>query len=110
MPSIPRISDLDAGAWRTATLSTPFVVQIALGLELLAMWALGKGAFTTESGRSERAWMLAATVITTLVALGASVLLLRSSSPRNRGLGLSVAASAVVIIVGGTIYAYLILR
>jgi NO-binding membrane sensor protein with MHYT domain len=110
MPSIPRLSDLDAGAWRMATLSVPFVVQIVLGLELAAMWALGMGPFTTESGRSERTWMFTATVITTLVSLVVSALLLRSASSRNRGLGLSVAASAVVVIVGGTVYACLILR
>lgn len=110
MPSMPRISSLDADAWRTATLSAPFVVQIVLAVELVAMWALGKGAFTTEGGRSERTWMFTATAITALVSLAVSAALLRSRSARNRGLGLSVAASSVVVIVGGTLYAYMILR
>lgn len=110
MPSFPRVRDLDNRAWRTATLSVPFVVQIVLGLLLLAMWLLGKGLYTTEGGHSERGWMLAAAVVTTLVSLALAAALLRSPSPRNRGLALSIAASSAVVLIGGTLYAYLVLR
>ncbi|WP_240631730.1 hypothetical protein [Mycobacterium colombiense] len=110
MPAFLRVRDFDERAWRTATLSAPFVVQIVLGLLLTTMWVLGKAPFTTEGGHSERTWMLTATAITTLVSLALGAAFVRSSSPRNRGLGLSVAASSVVVLVGGTVYAYLILR
>ena len=105
-----RVRDLDAQAWRTATLSAPVVVQMVLGLLLVTMWALGKGLFTTESGRGERGWMLTAAVITTLVSLGLAAALLRSSAPRNRGLALSIAGSSAAVLIGGIGYAYLVLR
>lgn len=110
MPALPGVRDLDARAWRTATLSAPFVVQLVLGLLLGVMWMLGKGLLTTESGHSERALMLTATIFAALVSLLFSAALLTSPSPRNRGLSLSVASSAAVVLIGGTVYAYLILR
>lgn len=101
----------DAGAWRTATWSAPFVVQPVLGILLIVMWLLGKWPFDSHSAYGgERTWMFTSTVITTLVSLGAGVLLLRSPSSRNRGLGLSLASCSVVVLAGGTIFAYLVLR
>jgi hypothetical protein len=91
-------------------LSAPFVVQFVLGLLLATMWALGKAPFTTESGHGERGWMLTASVITTLVSLAVAAALLRSPSPRNRGVALSVAGSSAVVLIGGIVYAYLVLR
>ncbi|WP_374023628.1 hypothetical protein [Mycobacterium sp. HNNTM2301] len=105
-----RIRDLDAQAWRTATLLAPCVVQIILGLLLATMWALGKAFFATESGRGERGWMLTATVITTLVSIALAAALLRSRAPRNHGLALSIAGSSGVVLIGGIVYAYLVLR
>lgn len=110
MPSFPRVRDLDAGAWRTATLSAPFVVQIVLGLLLTTMWVLGKGPFTTEHGHTERSWMLIAAAITALVSLALAAALGQSPSPRNRGLALSIAGSSATVLIGGIVYAYLVLR
>lgn len=110
MPSLLRVRDLDAGAWRVATLSAPFVVQIVLGLLLATMWVLGKGPFMTERGHSERSWMLVAAAITTLVSLAVAAALVKSPSSRNRGLALSVAGSSATVLIGGIVYAYLVLR
>lgn len=110
MRSFVRRYGLDARGWRTATVSAPFVVQIVLALLLLAMWALGKWLFTTESGRSERAWMLTALLVTTVVTLAVSGALLRSPSPARRGLSLSIAGSLAIVLSGGAVYAYMILR
>jgi hypothetical protein len=110
MPPFPRVRDLDSRAWRTATLSAPFVVQIVLGLLLTTMWALGKGPFTTAGGHSERGWMLTSTTIATLVSLALAAALLRSPSPRIRGLALSSAGSSAIVLIGGIVYAYLVLR
>ncbi|RAU98554.1 hypothetical protein DQP58_05085 [Mycobacterium colombiense] len=74
------------------------------------MWALGKGPFATAHGHTERSWMLVAAVITALVALALAAILMRSPSPRNRGLGLSVAGSAAAVLIGAIVYAYLVLR
>lgn len=111
MPSFTCGTALDARAWRTATWSAPFVVQLVLGMLLIAMWLLGKWPFETHSAYAgERAWMLTSTVITTLAALLIGVAFLRSPSPRNRGLGVSIASCSVVVLAGGTIFAYLFLR
>ncbi|BCZ21634.1 hypothetical protein MYSE111917_06520 [Mycobacterium senriense] len=110
MPSFLRVRDLDATTWRTATLSTPFVVQIVLGLLLATMWVLGKGIFATERGHTERSWMLLAAAITTVVSLAVAAALWQSPRPRNRGLALSIAGSSATVLIGGIVYAYLVLR
>ena len=110
MSSFLRARNLDAGAWRVATVSTPFVVQIILGLLLATMWVLGKGPFTTERGHTERTWALVAAVITTLVSLALAAVLGWSPSPRNRGLALSIVGSSGSVLIGAIIYAYLVLR
>jgi uncharacterized membrane protein len=111
MSSPSPVKFLDAGAWRTATWSAPFVVQVILGMLLIAMWLLGKWPFDTHSAYAgERAWMMTATVITTSGSLLIGAALLRSPAPRNRGLGLSIASCSVVVLLGGAIFAYLVLR
>lgn len=111
MPSLLRVRDLDARAWRMATLSAPFVIQLMLGSLLIAMWLLGKWPFNTHSAYAgERAWMLTTTVVTTLGFLLISTALLRSPSSRNRGLALSISTCSIIVLAGGTIFAYLILR
>lgn len=111
MASSVRSKGFDAPVWRTATLSAPFMVQAVLAVLLIVMWLLGKWPFETHSAHAgERAWMLAAVAITTLTSLLVSAALLRSRSPRNRGLGLSLASCSVVVLAGGTIFAYMVLR
>lgn len=106
-----RAKALDAHAWRTATWSAPLVVQPILGVLLVVMWLLGKWPFDTHSAYAgERAWMLTATVITTLASLLVGAALLRSASARNRGLGLSTLICSAALLVGGTIFADLVLR
>lgn len=100
----------DTRTWRTATLSAPFVVQGLVALLIINMWLLGKGPFTTESGHSERAWILAATVITIVESALVTGALLVSPSSRRRGLALSTASCSVAVIVGVAIFGYLILR
>ena len=112
MPSFNRVPPpLDARAWRTATWSAPFVVQLILATLLVVMWLLGKWPFETHSAYAgEGAWMLTSTVLTTLAALLIGVAFLRSPSPRNRGLGVSIASCSATVLVGGIVYADLVLR
>nr|WP_244168747.1 hypothetical protein [Mycobacterium malmoense] len=111
MSASTRTKFFDARAWRTATWSSPFVVQLILGMLLVAMWLLGKWPFDTHSAYAgERAWMLTATVITAVVSLVVGAALLKSGSPRNRGLGISVISCSAVVLAGGTIFAHLVLR
>lgn len=101
----------DTRSWRTATWSAPFVVQVILAVLLVAMWLLGKWPFATHNAYAgERGWMLTATVVTAIVSLLFGAALLRSPSPRNRGLGISILSCSAVVLAGGTIFAYLVLR
>ncbi|OBH45502.1 hypothetical protein A5682_11110 [Mycobacterium mantenii] len=77
---------------------------------IVNMWLLGKGPFATESGRGERAWILAATVITTVECALITGALLTSSSSRRRGFALSIASCSGVVIIGAGIFGYLNLR
>ncbi|OBH77066.1 hypothetical protein A5681_08295 [Mycobacterium scrofulaceum] len=78
---------------------------------LVAMWLLGKWPFYTHNAYTgEREWMLTATVVTTIVSLLFGAALLRSPSPRSRGLGISTLSCSAVVLAGGTIFAFLVLR
>lgn len=111
MPSSSRTNYLDDRARRIATWSAPFVVQLTIGALLITMWLLGKWPFNTHSAwAGERTWMLTSTVVTAVTSLLLTAVLLRSPSPRNRGLALSTAASCAIVLIGGTVYAYLVLR
>ena len=108
MPSVARIRHLDTQAWRTATWSAPFVVQLVVAALLILMWLLGKWPFAQHSTfEAERALLLTATGIAALGSLAISgVLLLTSRSSRGRGLAVSLAGSATVVLIGGVIYAF----
>ncbi len=111
LPSFAWVRDLDGRAWRTATWSAPFLVQVVLGMLFLAMWALGKLPFATHSAyEGERAWMLTATACTMLTSLVFFAALVQSPAPRHRALALSLTGSSAVVLIGATVYAYLILR
>jgi hypothetical protein len=111
VPSFAWVRDLDGRAWRTATWSVPFIVQVVLGMLFLALWALGTWPFHTHGPQEgERDWMLTATLITTLMSLVFVAALLQSPAPRRRALALSLAGCCAVISIGATVFAYLVLR
>lgn len=111
MASTERVNFLDADAWRTATWSAPFVVQPILAMLLVTMWLLGKWPFDAHSAYAgERVWMLTATAVTTVVSLLIGVAVLRSTSSRGRGLGISILSCSCLVLVGATIFAFLVLR
>lgn len=111
MPPSKDMNFFDDRAWRTATLSAPLLVQLILAVLLLTMWLLGEGPFRNHDAYAgERAWMLTALAVTAVTALSASAALLRSRASYRRGLGLSMASCTVAVLVGGSIFDYLILR
>ena len=111
MRSSPRKPFFDAGAWRIATVSAPFVVQGVLALLILALWLLGEGPFKTHSAYAgERTWMVTATLVATVVSLLISGALVWSPSSRLRGISLSLASSSALVLIGGLFYAYLTMR
>ncbi|MBU9766932.1 hypothetical protein FR943_24210 [Mycobacterium sp. TNTM28] len=102
---------LDSSTWTLATRSSPFVIQSVFAILLFALWALGKWPFGTGSGfGSERAWMLTATVVAAGASLGIAGVLSRSQSAQRQAYALSFTGCSAVVLLGGAIYAFLILR
>jgi hypothetical protein len=101
---------LDERAWSAATRSAPITIQLVLGVLLITMWLLGKSSFLAHDTRAgERATLLVAIGITALIGLLAGGALVTRGSSTARGIGLSVAASAAVVLIGGAGYAFWIL-
>ena len=111
MPSSVRAKSIDARVWRAATLSAPFVIQGLLALLILNAWLLGKWPFGTHSAYAgERAWLMAALLITTIESslIGAS--LRPSQSSHRRGLSFSITSCSGGLLVGGAVFTYVMLR
>jgi hypothetical protein len=106
MPSLIRIRDFDAPAWRTATWSAPVVIQLVFGAMLIAMWLLGKAGFHNDTRAGERATLLSAIGIAVAISSVVAGVLLRRRSPTTRGVGLGVAGSAAIVLIGGSVYAF----
>jgi hypothetical protein len=94
--------------WRVATLSGPIVIQLVLGVLLIAMWLLGKSSGALDTRGSESAISATAIGITCILSLAAVGVLVTRASSLARGIGLSVAASALIVLIGGVGVAYLL--
>lgn len=111
MLSSVRSKSLDARAWRAATLSAPFVIQGLLAVLIVNAWLLGKWPFGAHSAYAgERPWLMAALMVTTVEGLLISAVLRIAQSPRRRGLSLSIASCSGVLLIGGAVFAYVVLR
>ena len=110
-PSFGRVRDLGVDDWRVATWLAPLLIQIVLAVMFLVMWLLGQWPFAAHSEyEGEGVWFSSAVVITSLTSFGASALLLLSRSSRRRAVALSLACSTAIVLIGGVIYASLLLR
>ena len=67
MRTFVRLRDFDARAWRTATVSAPFVVQGVLGLLFVNIWLLGKWPFPTHSAYGGECTLALTATVTTAV-------------------------------------------
>lgn len=108
MRTLPRISDLDARSWSTATWALPFAVQFVLLLSVIWLWLLGKTTYFAEA--HERGWFLSAAVITLLVTLPIAAVFLTQQSSRVRGVAVAVAGSSFIVAIGMITYAVFVLR
>jgi len=95
-----RIRDAQVETWRVATWAVPITVEIVIAVMIVILWLLSK---TPAFPRLERGWLLTGAGLAALVSLAAAGFLMRASSSRRRGLGLSVAASACIVAVGATV-------
>ncbi len=95
----------DERVWYVATWSTPIVIQIVLGAMIFAMWLLRKAGFHDDTRAGERTLLLTAIGIAVVISLAVAGVMLRQKSPTKRGIGLCVAGSAAVVLIGGSAYA-----
>ena len=106
MTALARLNDLDSRSWSTATWSAPLMTQLVLALVIIAVWLMGK-AIPGTSGVI--LFLASAAVVFVLCAL-ATFALVRSESSRARGIALSVVGSYAVVVVGGVVYGFWVLR
>lgn len=106
MPHLARLSDLDARAWSTATWTAPFMTQLILCVMFALWWLLGKRPFELHGFAL---FSIIALVITIAAAL-AAIPLLTSQSSRAQGLAMSIAGSSAVVVLGGIVYGFWIIR
>jgi hypothetical protein len=102
-PSTIGARRFDDRAWTVATRSAPVVIQVVLGLLLVSTWLLGRWSLAPRSA------VLAATGIAMVVSLVVAAGLLGRGSPTARGLGLSAAACAAIVLIGAVPYAFWLL-
>lgn len=105
MTALARLRDLDSRAWSTATWSAPLMTQLVLALIIVVSWVLGK--FFPGSGA---VLFLASAAAAFVVCAVVAVSLAQSKSSRAHGIALSVVGSYAVVLVGGIIYGFWILR
>lgn len=99
MTTSTHLGSLDSRVWATATWSAPLVTQLILALLIASAWLLGKWF----PGPALPLFATSAVGVFVLCAV-AMFVLIRSTSPRARGMALSVAGSYVVVLVGATLY------
>ena len=103
--SLSWLRDLDDDAWRCATWTVPFAVQLVFGIGLGVSWLLGRPPFLVD-GWAQYA-MAAVTPLLVSAVLG--VLLVRSRRPRLCGVAVALAGSCVVVALGACVYGVWIL-
>lgn len=102
-----RIREFDTDVWRTATRAAPVVVQVVIAAVFGVGWLLGR--LPVDSDNWFRILVATATVVTTVAAQLTAAALLRTESPRRRGLGLAIGGSGLAVLLGGLTYALVFL-
>jgi hypothetical protein len=88
-----------------ATRSGPIVIQFVFGVVFIAAWLLEKwSSVALDTGGGI---FIAMAIAAAVAAAVAGVLLTRASSTA-RGIGLSVGASAVIVLIGGAVLVYIL--
>ena len=98
--------NLDERVWSVATRSAPIAVQFVLGVLLITSWLLNKWALSHVAFDAQRVALLAGTGVAVVISLAIATALLRRGSSTARGLGLSTAACAIVVLIGAIPYAF----
>jgi hypothetical protein len=90
----------DEHMWKAATWSTPFAIQVVIAVTAVAAWLLG-AALGMDDDAGRRTVLLIATAIAVTMSVAFGAVLFTRPTPQPRGIGLSLLASAVVVLIGG---------
>jgi|EndMetStandDraft_8_1072994.scaffolds.fasta_scaffold875682_2 hypothetical protein len=99
-----RLQRIDDRSWAAATWSAPFTMELVTGLLALVLWALRP----TDHAGSARVWFLTGVLFTAALSALMSAIFCRSSSWQLRGVGLSLAGSAAILVPVGIVVAFLL--
>jgi hypothetical protein len=110
-----RLRDMDPQVWSVATRSAPFTIQLTFVVLAVATWLLGKrpsaqrqvaamNGYDTMAGT--RVTLLAATVTAVAISMIVGWVLVTRESSTARGIGVGLAGSALVTLIGAVTYAY----
>lgn len=112
MRSMTLLRELDERTWSTAAWTTPIMIQLVLGAVTIALVLTDTvPPYVTNSSYSGGpVWFLIVAAVPALISVPVGSLLLTSRSSRVRGLALSFAGSAAIILVGAIMYASWVVR
>lgn len=105
MTTNPRLHNLNARVWQTATWAAPFTIQVVLGVAVGTSWLLGKYS-SNVYGFVQYAIGAAATL---LLSTAVCIALFMRGSSRARGIAVSIVGSFVVAVIGATAYGFWII-
>ena len=91
----------DEPMWKAATWSTPFAVQAVIAVTICVAWLLGAAMGSLDDDGARRTVLLIATGIAVAGSAAVGGALLTRPGPQARGIGLSLLASAGVVLIGG---------
>jgi hypothetical protein len=94
--------DSDTSLWSAATWAAPFVVQIVVGIAIAFSWLAGRYLPEVHGF----AQYLSGAAATLVFAAAVGGLLLVSTSPRGRGIAISIFGSLAVTLIGGLLYGF----
>lgn len=106
MTSFARRGALDARAWATATWLAPLTTQVILALVISTSWMFGKWF----PGSAAILQFLVGAAAAFIVCVVIAIPLGRSATPRAHGIAMSIAGGYAVVMVGGLLLGFWIMR
>lgn len=106
MTSSGRLRGVDARAWATATWLAPLTTQVILALVILTSWTFGKWFL----GSAALLQFLVGAAVVLIVCAVIAIPLGRAGTPLAHGIAVSIAGGYAVVIVGGLLYGFWIMR
>ena len=95
----------DERLWRSATWTTPFAIQVVLGVAIAISWLLGT-CWSNLHGVGQFVLGAGATV---LLSAATSAALFTRRTPAAQGIAISIVGSSLLALVGAVVYGFWII-